>query len=75
MTRETEPDPHWEHLELRHRTEGLAMELLLLWKGRMAGHARARLGEACLVYLDEPNGAAWARTMLAEAMSEWARHT
>lgn len=70
---EKEAAPSLDELELRHRKEQASMELLLLWKGRIAGHALAQLVDASPVYREGPVGAGWARQMLAEAIAEWAR--
>lgn len=70
--RESDMIPSWEQLELRYREAEASMELLLLWNGRIAGHARAHVADASLIYRDGPIGTQWAKETLAEAMSEWA---
>jgi hypothetical protein len=65
-----EPIPAWEDLRLESctRSNGQILDLHLVHQGLSTGRClAARKG----IYLMEPTGPGWARTLLEEAVREW----
>lgn len=65
------PPPPWEELELLQHGAFDQLELCLLWKGKVYGHAWTCRSSSGLHLLSPPIGPSWACRLLEEAMEEW----